>query len=270
MGIPREATPPKELPRRTKATQSGTCIVRYSEEDINKQGDVTDDQLHPNQILRRLMEDDVDVLAGRAHGAATTSTLHDAVVATASTVAGATVEQIVISSLLARGDVVLALEDTLVHVGSALGALGADGVAVHVDVTGDIESAPLAEGNLPPGLVPATEQSELGVGEGGSAGSRDVGREGKSDALARLDSDGDLGLVDVDRHTGEAIGLPAVEDGILVVVVGELSSPVAVVADPDATVVALVVLANLATDAVGQRLNATHQVGDNIADLVTE
>jgi hypothetical protein len=68
------------------------------------------------ETLPRLRELDLDPLAAVVHGATTTNTLHDGVVATATAVAGIAVKEVV--TLLARfGALVLALEDTGVHVG---------------------------------------------------------------------------------------------------------------------------------------------------------
>lgn len=140
-----------------------------------------------------------------------------------------------------------------------------------VDVTGDIEGTVLAEGNLPPCGVKTTEVGKLGVLEGRGAGRGNVLRERDDSLLSRLEADRDLSLVDVQGHTGEAIGLPAEDDGVLVGVVGELGLPLAVVADPDATVVALVVLADgLDTEGVANVLDTVEKVGDEIADVVDE
>ena len=107
--------------------------------------------------------------------------------------------------------------------------------------------------------------------EGRGAGRGNILRERDDSLLSRLKADGDLGLVDVQGHAGEAISLPAEDNGVLVGVVGELGLPLAVVADPDATVVALVVLADgLDTEGVANVLDTVEKVGDEIADVVDE
>lgn len=214
-----------------------------------------------------LVEGNLDPFTVGTHGAASTNTLHLGVVATAATVTGVAVVQSV--ALLARlGAEIRALEDAGVHVRLALGSLHADVAAVHVDVAGDIESAPLTEGDLGPGVVDTTEHGELASGCGRSAGSRDVLGEGQLDGLALLHSDGNVGLELVDGHASVAIGLPAVEDSIGVAVVGDLHTPLAVTSNPDTAVVGLVVLANLCAERTGDAGNAGKDVVNNVADGV--
>lgn len=228
-----------------------------------------------SRITRRLREGNLDGLAGRAHGATTTGTGHDWVVATATAGRGTAIEEIVVGSALAgvRGDTILllALEDADVHVRGALGALGGDVATLHVDVTGDIESTILAEGNLPPGLIKTTKVSKLGGAEGRSAGSRNAGSERDYGLLARLETDGNLGLVDVQRHAGEAIGLPAEDNSVFVGVVGELGLPLRVLTDPDTTVVRLVVLSDgNNAERLDNILNTLEEISDKVADIIDQ
>lgn len=224
---------------------------------------------------KRLREGNLDGLLGRAHGAATTGTGHDGVVTTSTTVAGVALEEIVIFTLLARvGNntvLLLALENALLHAGLALGANGADVAALHVDVTGDIESTVLAEGDLPPCLVKTTEVGELGVAESRGASRGNVWSERDDSLLSRLETNGDLGLVDVQGHSTEAVGLPTEDDGILVGIVCELGLPVAIIANPHGAVVALVVLAS-GDDAerLDDALDTLEKVGNNITDIADE
>jgi hypothetical protein len=231
---------------------------------------------YPNRTMS-LREGNLDGLAGGAHGATATDTLHDNVEALATAVAGVALGELVCAGLTAGGGplaagIRLALESADFHVRSALGALGGDlSTVVLVDVTGDIEGTVLAEGNLPPCGVKTTEVGKLGVLEGRGAGRGNVLGERDDSLLSRLEADRDLGLVDVQGHAGEAVGLPAEDDGVLVGVVGELGLPLAVVADPDATVVALVVLADgLDTEGVADVLDTVEKVGDELADVVDE
>ena len=55
---------------------------------------------------------------------------------------------------------------------------------------------------------------------------------------------------------------------IVAVLVGELSLPLAVVADPDTVVVALVVLSDFAAELGGDLVNAVHEIGDDVTDDV--
>ena len=193
--------------------------------------------------------------------------MHDNVETLATAVAGSALGKLVCAGLTAAGGplaagISLALESADLHVRSALGALGRDlSTAVLVDVTGDIEGTVRAEGNLPPGCVKTTEVGKLGVLEGRGAGRGDVLRERDDSLLSRLEADRDGGLVDVQGHAGEAISLPAEDNGVLVGVVGELGLPLAVLADPDATVVALVVHADgLDTEVVADGLDTIEKV----------
>jgi hypothetical protein len=221
------------------------------------------------RTTQRLREGDLDGLAGGAHGATTTGTGHDGIGR------GTTLEEVVVGSALARVgcDTVLclALEDADVHVRDTLGALGGDSATLHVDVTGDIESTVLAEGNLPPGLIKTTEVGKLSGAESRSTGSGDVGSERDNSLLARLKTDGDLGLVDVQGHAREAISLPAEDDSILVGVIGELGLPLGVFTDPNTAVVGLVVLAS-GDNAKGldDGLNALEEVSDNVTDVTNQ
>jgi hypothetical protein len=228
---------------------------------------VTNIELRPEETALRLGERDLDPLTLVVHGATATNTLHDRVVATATTVAGIAVEEVV-ALLAGLGALVLALEDTGVHVGQALGSLHGDVAAVHVDVAGNIESTVVTEGDLGPGLVETTEKSEGGVERSRRARSRHVGLEGELDGLAGLHADGDIGNELVDGHAAEAVGLPAVEDCVGAAVVGHVHAPLAVARDPDATVVALVVLANLGAKLAGDACDTGKGVGNDIADGV--
>jgi hypothetical protein len=227
------------------------------------------------RTTQRLREGNLDGLAGGAHGATATGTGHDGVVATSTTGGSTAAEQVVVGSGLAGvgGDTVLllALENAEIHVRGTLGALGGDGATLHVDVAGDVESTELAEGDLPPGLVKTTEVGKLGGAKGRSASSGNVGSKRDNGLLARLETDGDLRLVDVQGHAREAIGLPAEDDGIFVGVVGELSLPVRVLTNPDGAVVRLVVLANR-DDAEGldDALNTLEKVRDDVTDVTDE
>lgn len=227
------------------------------------------------RTTQRLRERNLDGLAGGAHGATTTGTGHDSVVATATAGGGTALEEVVVRSALARvwGDTVLllALEDADVHVRNTLGALGGDGATLHVDITGDVESTVLAEGNLPPGLVKTTEVGKLGGAEGRGTGSGNVGSERDNGLLARLETNGNLGLVDVQGHARETIGLPAEDDSVLVGVVGELGLPLGILTDPDTAIVGLVVLTG-GDNAKGldNGLNTLEEVSDNVTDVIDQ
>jgi hypothetical protein len=228
---------------------------------------VTNIELRPEETFSRLGERDLDPLTLVVHGAAATDTLHDRVVATAATVAGVAVEELV--ALLAGLEaLVLALEDAGVHVGQALGALHGDVATLHVNVAGNIESTVVTEGDLGPGLVETTEKSKGGVERSRRARSGDAGLEGELNGLAGLHADGDVGHEFVDGHAAEAVGLPAVVDGIGLAVVGHVHAPLAVAGDPDAAVVVLVVLANLGAELAGDARNTGEGVGNDITDGV--
>lgn len=215
---------------------------------------------------RRLAEGNLDPFAAGGHGATSTDTLHDGVVATATTVAGTAVVELV--ALLARlGAGVLAPEDASVHVRDALGADHADAAAVHVDVTRNIKGASRAKGNLSPGVVDTTEQGKVARRcDRGACGGNVCGK-GQLDSLALLDANRDVGLEGVDGHAGEGVLPPAVVDSVFAVV-GDLHTPGAVAADPDTAVVGLVVLADLCADLVGNAGNANHDIGDDVAARV--
>lgn len=221
-------------------------------------------------------ERDLDGLAAGAGGAAATGTGHDCVVATATAVAGLAEEEVVVGTLLARVGrlavgISLALEDTGVHVRDTLGASGLDVISVHVDVAGNVECTILAEGDLPPCLVKASEVGKLGALVSRSTGRRNVLGERDDGLLSRLETNGDLGLVDVQGHAREAIGLPAEDDGVLAVVVGELGLPFAIITDPDGTIVALIVFANGAdAQRLHEVLDTFEEVRDNILNNVAE
>lgn len=134
-----------------------------------------------------LGEGDLDRLGVGAHGATTAGTGHLDVVTAATTVAGTAVEEVVVGAFLAGlGIGVFALEDARVHVGCALGALGADLASLHVDVAGYIEGTEVAKRGLPPGVVQTTELGKEGVGVDGSAGCGDLGGERQGNALTAL------------------------------------------------------------------------------------
>jgi hypothetical protein len=217
--------------------------------------------------MQPLGESDLDPLAVVGHGATATGTLHDSIVAAATTAAGTAVHEVI--AVCARlGAGVLALEDAGVHVGSALGADHADVAAVHVDVAGNIESTVDTEGDLGPGLLKTTKQGKLGALLGGRASSRDVGREGEADGLASLEADGDVGGVVLDDHTSEAVGLPAVENGLLTTVVGDVHSPGTVVSDPDAAVIGLAVHTHLGADDAGDASDTGEDIGNDVAEVL--
>ena len=125
-----------------------------------------------------------------------------------------------------------------------------------------------AKGNLPPSLVETSKYGGVCAGEDGCAGRRNVGSPGEGDGLAGLDTDGDFRLELGHDHAVVAVGCPAVQDGIFVLVVDELGRPFAVVADPDGTVVALLVLSDLALELVGDFLDTIHDVTDSLVDGV--
>lgn len=145
-------------------------------------------QLQACSCRKRLGDDNLDGLTVLAHGATTTGTGHDWVVATTAATAGVAVEEVVVGTLLAGVQAVLALEDTGVHVGDALGALGANAVTVHVDVTRNIESTLGTEGDLPPGVVDL-EAVILVAGEDGGASGGDTLLPGELEGLAGGDLD---------------------------------------------------------------------------------
>jgi hypothetical protein len=215
----------------------------------------------------RLGEGDLDPLAVAVHGATTTNTSHLDVVAAATTVGGVAVEEVV--TLLARfGALVLALEDTSVHVRQALGTLHADVAAVHVHVTGNVESTVDTEGDLGPCLVETTEESKGGVDGGRGARSWDAGLERELDSLASLHANRNIRNELVDGHAAEAVGLPAVEDSVAAAAVGHVHAPLAVSRDPDAAVVLLVVLANLCAELASNVCNTFKDIGNDITDGV--
>lgn len=164
--------------------ERGYVEEKYAKRKKEKEPSISD------QTARCLRECDLNLLAVGAHGATTAGTLHDGVVAAATTVAGFAVEEVIFSALLAgESIVVLALEDASLHVRFALGTLGGNAGTLHVNIAGDIESTSLAKGDFKPGLIAATEEGELAAVEHGSAGSRHVLREGESDTLTSLEAD---------------------------------------------------------------------------------
>lgn len=162
----------------------------------------------------------------------------------------------------------VALVDAGLHVRKALGALHADVAALHVDVTGDVESTPLAEGDLSPGVVDTTEHGESVLGSRWGARSRNVGSEGDLDGLSGLQADGNVGNPLVDGHAVEALGLPAVVDGLVATGVGDLHTPLGVVTDPDTAVVGLLVLADLGANLVGNGGDTSEDILDEVAEGV--
>ncbi len=216
---------------------------------------------------KHLGDDDLDVLAVLAHGATTASTGHDWVVATTATTAGVAVVEVVVGTLLAGVHAVLALEDTGLHVGNALGALGADAAALHVDVARDIESTILAEGDLPPGVVDGTEEGNVGVGVDGCAGRRHLLLERELHGLAGGDLDGNVRLIDLDRHSVVAVCLPAEQEHIIAgAIVDEFGLPFAVAANPDTIPSGLAVQSGFAIELLEPVFNAVHEVGNSVAD----
>jgi hypothetical protein len=222
-------------------------------------------------VSEALGHDDLDGLTVLAHGATTASTGHDGVVATATTTAGVAVVKVVVGALLAGVHAVLALEDTGLHVGNALGALGADVAALHVDVAGDVESTLGTEGDFPPGVVDTTPPSNVVVREDGCASRRHALLPRELDRLAGGNLDRDIGLCDLDGHTTKALRLPAEQEHIILrTVVDELGLPLAVTANPDTVPFRLLVLSSLATELLNPVLNAVHEVINSVADGVTK
>lgn len=218
----------------------------------------------------RLREGDLDGLAIVTHGASTTDALHDGVVA--ATAAGGVHTSKRVAGLARCGVLVLTVEDAGSHVRSTLGTLHRDVVALHVDVAADIESTLGTEGVLGPGLEKSTEDGQFGVFKSVGAGRRHACCERDGDLLSRLEAYGNGGLVHIDGHTAEAIGFPAEEDQVAVGVVGEYSLPVAILADPETTVVGDGVFTNRAdTEVFDTGIDAVEQVGhtaNNVLRLI--
>ena len=216
-------------------------------------------------------EGDLEPLAVVGHGAATTDTLHDWVVAAAATVTGRAVDEVV-AELARLGAGVLALEDTGVHVRRAGGALSADAATLHVDVLGDVEGtrSSLARGRsgeLEPGVLDTAEDGLAGVGGGGSASSRDALGGRDLDGLALLHADRDGWRVDVEGHAGEAALYPAVPDSVLAGV-GHIKAVGGIAANPQTAVARLCVDAHLGADSLTDAGDTGHQIADDVVGLV--
>lgn len=148
-----------------------------------------------------------------------------------------------------------------VQAAGALGTLGGELDALHVDLTGDIEAAVSsgAEGELEDGLVQETHV-QVRVVEGSTAAAGEAISNRELLGLASSELDGDDGLVGVDPHGGLA---PAPDHGVLVSAVGEGGRVLAVTTDPDLSVVGLGVDTELGSELRGEALDATENIAEN-------
>lgn len=124
---------------------------------------------------------------------------------------------------------VLALEDARLHVGNTVAGVDGHVVAGHVDLTGNVDAAPLAEGVLAPGLGDLAVD-ELGLVVDGGPGTAGTVGEGESLVAAGREGNGDERVVGVDPRSG---GAPDDKDNVLIGLVAVLVGVGAVVANPD-------------------------------------
>lgn len=115
------------------------------------------------------------------------------------------------------------------HVRNAALSLDGNVVTIHVDLTGNIESAVLTiEGEFTPGVGDLTVD-ELGVGVDGRETTANTGSEGDIEDGTVGEGLGDQRLGDVDPAGGRA---PENEFNVLTTIVDELASVVTILTDP--------------------------------------
>lgn len=150
------------------------------------------------------------------------------VVGTGLRAVGTVLEDIAESADIAGGT----LEDTGVHVSNAAGADNAESVAVHLDLSRDIDDTPLTKGELAPG-VGELSVDELGITIDGGEGTRDTIGERNPNGLASWDGGSDVRLNGIDPRASNA---PDDQDQVLAGLVGELALVGTVCTDPGGSV----------------------------------
>lgn len=120
-------------------------------------------------------------------------------------------------------------EDTLVHVGSAVGTDDFDRVTVHVDLARNVDNTLRRHSELHPRIGDLTVDHLRVLVDSGARARHTVG-EGESGRRALGKGQSDEGLLNVDPGS---IGAPADEDDVLVGLVGEGVGVGAVGPDPD-------------------------------------
>lgn len=220
------------------------------------------------------MDGDLEVLtAVVGHLASTSGVTSEGVLANHARSVGrsADIDGVVAASITAAGSAGVGADEGAslrgsVETAGALGALGRELDALHVDLAGDVEAAvgAGAEGELEDGLVQETHE-QVRVVEGSTAAAGEAVSDGELLGLASGELDGDEGLVGVDPHGGLA---PAPDHGVLVSGVGEGGRVLAVATDPDLAVLVLGVDAELGSELGGEALDAAEDVADDVANGV--
>lgn len=216
------------------------------------------------------MDGDIEVLAVVGHHASTRGVASVGVLAdhAGSEGRGADIDGVVTVTRTAAGSGGVGADKgaglgASVETAGALGALCGELDALHVDLAGDVEAAvgAGAEGELEDGLVEKTHV-EVRVGKGDTASTGETIGSGELLGLARGELDRDEGLVGVDPHGG--LG-PAPDYGVVAGGVGEGGRVLATVADPDLSVVRLVVGTDLGSELGGVGLDVVENVAGDVS-----
>jgi hypothetical protein len=228
------------------------------------------DSTRATRLPSGAVDGDLEVLAVVGHLASTGGVASEGVVADhARSVGGGTdINGVVTATGTAPGGARVGADESASLRGSieaarALGTLGSELNALHVDLAGDVEAAigAGAEGELEDRLVEETHE-QVRVGEGSTASARETIGDRELLGLASGELDGDEGLVGIDPHGGLA---PAPEHGVLVGGVGEGSRVLASATDPDLTVLGLGVDTKLGAELRGEVLDAAEDVANDAA-----